>query len=93
MCFPAALPHTVRLVRKLQYQFTGLGKTWPRVELSTYQHRLLVKGCCVKCSSRVLPYRRIVPPCPPRYAPDFRHATGGVLNMKKFIGCVDNFWQ
>jgi len=38
--FPATLPHTVRLVRRLQYQFTVqcLGKTRP-IELSTFQHR------------------------------------------------------
>jgi len=41
--FPAALLHTVRLVVRLQYQFTrswqGFGKIRPRVELSPYQHR------------------------------------------------------
>ena len=43
-CVLDVLP--VGLVRKLQYQFTigienlqGLGKIWPRVEVSTYQHR------------------------------------------------------
>jgi len=37
--FPAVLPHTVRLVRRLQYQFARSYKTRPRFDLSTYQHR------------------------------------------------------
>ena len=37
---PVALPHTVRLARRLQYQFTRSLQDWPRVVLQTYQHQI-----------------------------------------------------